>query len=401
MRLLHFDCFSGISGDMALGALIDAGADEAAIRTGLDSLGLPIQLRVEKIRKSGFAATQVTIEAAHEHKHRHLHHIEEILASGKLTPRQREIATAIFSKLAAAEAVAHGLPIEKVHFHEVGALDSIADIVGFSIALENLAVEHVSASSVPTGRGRVRCEHGWMPVPAPGTAELLKGVPLRSLDIEAELTTPTGAAILAATVDEWTDTPEMVVEHIGYGSGQRDLAEQPNLLRIFVGNRPESSCPSAERDQVWVLETNIDDATPEVVGYCFERVLACGALDVFATPVVMKKNRPGLLLTVLADDANRAEIERILFAETGTLGIRRRKSDRAKLPRETATVETRWGSIAGKLAHQPDGTVRFTPEYEACVAIARTHGVPLLQVYTEALTRSAMNTPNRDETQAN
>src|SRR5438874_1684560 len=235
MRAVHFDCFSGISGDMTLGALIDAGVDAEAVRAAIASLGLPIALKVEKVRKGGFAATQVTIEAPHEHKHRHLHHVEEILGRGRLTERQRELALRIFRRLAEAEAAVHGMPIEKVHFHEVGALDSIADIAGVAVGLDLLGAGRVTSRSVPTGSGTVQCAHGMMPVPAPGTAELLKGAPLAPSPIQAELTTPTGAAILATVVQQWVEQPVMTVERIGHGAGQRDLSEQPNILRLFVG----------------------------------------------------------------------------------------------------------------------------------------------------------------------
>src|SRR5271166_2842449 len=235
MRVAHFDCFSGISGDMTLGALLDAGVDAVAVRAGIDSLGLPVKLDVQKVRKGGFAATFVQVEAPEEHKHRHLKHVEEILQRGRLTPTQRDLALRIFRRLAEAEAAVHGLPLEKVHFHEVGALDSIADIAGAAIGLDLLGVERFTSRSVPTGSGTVQCAHGLMPVPAPGTAELLKGVPLAPSSIKSELTTPTGAAILMTVVAEWVEQPVMTVEHIGHGAGTRDFLEQPNLLRLFVG----------------------------------------------------------------------------------------------------------------------------------------------------------------------
>src|SRR5438067_1256940 len=235
MKVAHFDCFSGISGDMTMAALIDAGVDAEPIRQGIASLGLPVELRVEKIRKGGFAATYVHVEAPAEHKHRHLHHVEEILQRGNLTARQRELALRIFRRLAEAEAAVHGVPVQKVHFHEVGALDSIADIAGAAVALDLLGAERFTSRPVPTGCGTVKCAHGVMPVPAPGTAELLKGVPLAPSTIEAELTTPTGAAILTAVVQEWTASPAMTVERVGHGAGTRNFPEQPNILRVFVG----------------------------------------------------------------------------------------------------------------------------------------------------------------------
>src|SRR3954466_4879251 len=237
---------------MALAALIDAGVDAEAIRQGLDSLGLPIRLEVEKVRKGGFAATQVRVEAPEEHSHRFLPDVEEILSRGRLTPRQRDLALRIFRRLGEAEAAAHGMPLEKVHFHEVGALDSIADIVGSAIGLDLLGVDRFTSRPVPTGSGMVKCAHGLMPIPAPGTAELLKGVPLAASTLKAELTTPTGAAILTTVVQEWVEAPAMTVERIGHGAGGREFVGQPNLLRLFVGTAAEP----ADADRVWLLETN-------------------------------------------------------------------------------------------------------------------------------------------------
>ncbi|MGL4551907.1 MAG: nickel pincer cofactor biosynthesis protein LarC [Gemmataceae bacterium] len=374
MKTLHFDCFSGISGDMTLGALIDAGVDAGAIRAALDSLGLPVQLNVEKVRKGGFAATQVWVRAPEEKAHRHLPDIEEIIARGALTPAQRELALRIFRRLGEAEAEAHGIPLERVHFHEVGALDSIADIVGAAVALDLLGAEHVTCRSVPTGQGTVKCEHGVMPVPTPATAALLRGVPLASSPIKAELTTPTGAAILATVVNEWTDSPALTVERVGHGAGMKDFLDQPNLLRVFVGTTASAS------DRVWVLETNLDDVPGEVVGYCFERLLAAGALDVYAIPVQMKKQRPGVMLGVIAAADKVAALEAVLFAETGTFGVRRYQAERSVLRREAVTVSTPWGPVPAKRGWR-DGVEVVTPEYEGCAAAARAAGVPLRAVY--------------------
>ena len=380
-RALHFDCFSGISGDMTLGALIDAGIDADAIRAGLDSLGLPIKLHVEKLRKGGFAATQVWVQAPEENTHRHLPDIEEILAKGSLTDRQQALALRIFRRLGEAEAAAHGIELERVHFHEVGALDSIADIAGAAIALDLLGADHVSCRSVPTGQGMVKCEHGLMPIPTPATANLLKGAPLAASPIKAELTTPTGAAILATMVQEWTDSPAMTLERVGHGAGMKDFLDQPNLLRVLVGE----TSSQGETDRVWVLETNLDDVPGEVVGYCIERLLAAGALDAYALPLQMKKSRPGVLLGVIAASDKVGEIEALLFRETGTFGIRRHAVERSKLQREPATVATPWGEVQAKRGRR-DGREMLTPEYEDCARIARQHGVPLREVY-EAVKR--------------
>jgi uncharacterized protein (TIGR00299 family) protein len=386
VRTLHFDCFSGISGDMTLAALIDAGVHVEAIRGGLDSLGLPIKLVAEKVRKGGFAATYVRIEAPEEHKHRHLHHIEEILSKGKLTDTQHDLARRMFRRLAEAEAAAHGLPLEKVHFHEVGSLDSIADITGVAIALDLLGAKHISSTPVPTGSGMVDCAHGLMPIPAPGTAELLKGIPIRPSRIEAELTTPTGATILATVVEEWIDTPAMTIETIGHGAGTMDFEEQPNLLRIFVGTSalPGSTSIGLQADTIWVLETNLDDISPEIVGHCFDLLFAAGALDVYTTAISMKKNRPGVLLTALAPESAVATVEAVLFRETCTFGVRRYQAQRHKLHRKAVTVETPWGPVQGKFGWRGEEPPVFTPEYEDCARVAKTHGVALREVYEQA-----------------
>jgi uncharacterized protein (TIGR00299 family) protein len=378
----HFDCFSGISGDMTLAALLDAGVDAGAIRSGLDSLGLPIQLEVEKVRKGGFAATYVHVEAPEEHRHRFLPEVEEILGRGSLTSRQRELALRIFRRLAEAEAAAHGLSLDKVHFHEVGALDSIADIAGVAIGLDLLGVEKITSRSVPTGSGMVKCAHGLMPIPAPGTAELLKGLPLAPSNIKAELTTPTGAAILATVVQDWIEQPVMTVERIGHGAGKREFTEQPNLLRLFVG----TTAVPAQSDRVWVLETNLDDLPAEVIGYCYDLLLAAGALDVFTISIFMKKNRPGVLLSVLATEESLPELEEILFRETATFGIRRYPVSRHKLNRRQHTVTTKWGPVQGKLGwlEGEDRPPVFAPEYEECARVARQHGVALREVYIHA-----------------
>lgn len=380
MRVAHFDCFSGISGDMVLGALVDAGVSVEAIRAALDSLGLPIRLEIEKVKRCGFAATKATVEAADQEDYRFLPDVEAILAKGNLTPRQRELASTIFRKVAVAESVAHGMPLERVHFHEVGALDSIADIVGAAVGLDLLGVERFTSSPVPTGTGTVKCAHGIMPVPTPGTAELLKGVPLATSTVKGELTTPTGAAILTAVASEYTAAPAMTIDRIGHGAGTKDFLEQPNILRLLIGEaNPERA--GAERDTVVVLETNIDDAPPEFVGYCFERLLEAGALDVFTIPIQMKKSRPGVLLSVIAEPDRAADLEAILFRETATFGIRRYRAERTKLQREMVTVQTPWGPVKAKRGRRSDGLEVLSPEYEDCARVAREHGVPLREVY--------------------
>jgi uncharacterized protein (TIGR00299 family) protein len=367
MRVAHFDCFSGASGDMLLGALIDAGVDEGVIRSAIDSLGLPIKLTTERVKRAGIAATFARIDAPTEKAHRHLHHVEAIIDKGTLTDRQRDLAKSFFRRLAEAEAAVHGIEIKKVHFHEVGALDSIADFVGVAVGLDALGVERFTSRSVPPGSGTVKCDHGVMPVPAPATALLLCGVPLAPSEVATELTTPTGAAVLTTVVSEWTDSPRMTVERIGCGAGSKDFPGHANVLRLLVG----TAANLASADSVWLLETNLDDATGEVIGYACERLLAAGALDVWTAAIQMKKQRPGVLLSVLAGESEVSNLEAILFRETGTLGVRRCRYERTKQPREESTVTTKWGPVRVKAGK---------PEYEDCARIAREWDLPLREV---------------------
>ena len=409
MRVAHFDCFSGISGDMVLGALIDSGVNPEAIRAALNSLGLPIELEIEKVKRCGFAATKATITAADQEDYRFLPDVEAILARGQLTPKQRELASTIFRKVALAESVAHGMPLERVHFHEVGALDSIADIVGAAVGLDLLGVESFTSSPVAAGSGTVKCAHGIMPVPTPGTAELLKGVPLATSVVKAELTTPTGAAILTAVVSSYTASPALTIERIGHGAGTRDFIEQPNMLRILIGttaakpivggtgfqpmqhaeHRLEAGATQEsgatqdldETDTVVVLETNLDDVPPEVIGYCTERLFAAGALDVFVVQGQMKKGRPGFLMSVIAIPESVAALEAVLFRETATFGIRKHTATRSKLKREAVTLDTPWGPVKAKRGWRSDGFEVVSPEYDDCARLARERGVPLRDVY--------------------
>jgi pyridinium-3,5-bisthiocarboxylic acid mononucleotide nickel chelatase len=392
MRIAYLDCASGISGDMTLGALVDAGADLAAIQAGIDSLGLPsCRLVATQVKKQGFRATQITVEYEPEHKHRHLHHITAMIDGSTLTARQKDLATRIFRKLAEAEAKVHGSTIEKVHFHEVGAVDSIADIVGAAIGFDLLGIERIACSPIPTGHGYVEIAHGRCSIPAPATGELLRGIPLAALDVEGELTTPTGAAIVAALADEFGPLPAMTVNHIGYGAGQKDFP-QANILRVLVGEIASATgfasasitnhAPHTE--SIVLLETNLDNTTGETIGHAADRLWAAGALDVSLTPIQMKKGRPGVLLSVQSRPADADKLEAVLFAETPTLGVRRSTVQRTVLAREGRIVETAWGPIAGKVAFLPDGTQRFTPEYEACHQIAERHSLSLATVIAAA-----------------
>lgn len=374
MTHLHFDCFSGASGDMVLGALIDAGVPIELLRTAIDSLGLPIKLEATKVKSCGIAATRVTIDAEDEESHRYLPDIEAILAKGSLTNTQRDLAMRIFRLVAEAEATVHGISIDKVHFHEVGALDSIADIVGAAVGLLHLAPDRASCSPVVVGSGTVKCAHGIMPVPAPATASILQGVPVAPTTVKGELCTPTGAAILKAMATEFVTMPTMTIRKIGYGAGAKDLIDRPNLLRIFVG---ESNAAS---ETITELETDLDDCPGEWLGYAADRLTEAGAVDVSFAAIQMKKRRPGVRMTVLVPTARSAECERILFRETGTFGIRKRIVERVTLDRGFVTIDTPYGPIKAKHGRR-DGIDIITPEYEDCVRIARERDIALRDVY--------------------
>lgn len=381
MKIAYLDCLSGISGDMTLGALVDVGVPLEAMQTGIDSLGLPsCELVAEEVHRKGFRATKVHVHHEPEHAHRHLHHITDMIDASSITESQKDLAKRIFTRLGEAEAHVHGTTIRKVHFHEVGAVDSIADIVGAAIGWDLLAVDRIVCAPVPTGYGTITIAHGRTSVPAPATAELLKGIPLASSPIEAELTTPTGAAIVATLADDFGTLPAMTIDQIGCGAGDRDFAEQANILKLMVGQ----AAGTGGNDQVCVLETNLDDVSGEVIAHCTEQLLQAGALDVFTTSIQMKKNRPGTLLSLLCEPLKRLELEAILFRETGTLGIRRHLVQRTTLERQIQSVETQWGSVAGKLATLPDGQRFFAPEYEACRAIANERKVAVREVYQAA-----------------
>jgi uncharacterized protein (TIGR00299 family) protein len=382
MRIAYLDCLSGISGDMTLAALVDAGVPLADVQAGLDSLGIAgLRLETNEVKKKGFRALKLTIHHEPEHAHRHVHHITEMIDRSTLSERQKTLAKSIFIRLGEAEAKVHGTTIRKVHFHEVGAVDSIADIVGSAIAWDLLGVDRVVASPVPTGRGFVEIAHGRCSIPAPATAELLAGIPLAASDIEAELTTPTGAAILSTLVHSFGPVPPMTIERIGYGAGERELEAQPNLLRLMVGQTGDGP---AAGEQLWIVETNLDDASGELVGYSIERLWEGGALDVYTTPIQMKKNRPGVVLTALCEPMAVEQIEAILFAETTTLGVRRWPVSRRKLERRAHAVATPWGAVEGKLSMLPGRSPTFSPEYESCRRVAIEHRVPLRVVMEAA-----------------
>jgi hypothetical protein len=380
MRIAYLDCASGISGDMLLGALIDAGVELAAVQAGIDSLGLPsCRLVTSEVKKRGFRALQVTVEQEPEHAHRHLHQIAAMIERSTLSTEQQDLAQRIFRRLAEAEAKVHGTTIEKVHFHEVGAVDSIADIVGSAIAWDLLGAQRVVSSPIPTGTGFVEIAHGRCAIPAPATGELLRGVPLAACDVEGELTTPTGGAIIATIAQAFGPVPAMTIDAIGYGAGQKEFAH-PNLLRLLVGECDATTSATPQIDAIVLLETNLDDATGEIVGHCISQLWKAGALDVTTSPLQMKKDRPGVLLSVQCRPADADRLAGIVFRETTTLGLRRATLERLILPRRSVTVATPWGEVAGIAAELPDGTVRFSPEYASTSEIADKNEVPLSEV---------------------
>ena len=366
---------------MTLAALVDCGADLTKIQTAVDSMDLGAKLSVAKVRKSGFRALKLHIEAPEDPAHRDLEMILGCIARAKLTAGARRIATRIFEGLAKAEASVHGVTIDQVHFHEVGAIDSIVDIVGCAIAWDELRIDRAVASPVPIGTGFVQIAHGRVALPAPATAQLLRGVPIAPCALPLEMTTPTGAAILAELVESYGPIPSIRIESIGAGAGTRDLEDRPNLLRVFLGEVEQSATQlGLISDSVVLMETNLDDIPGEQIGFAIEQLWSAGALDVFTTAIQMKKNRPGTLLSVLASPERAESIERLIFEHTGTLGIRKSLRQRSVLRREHIQVETTWGKVDCKLVHYPDGTQGVSPEYEACRKIAIEHGLKLGEV---------------------
>ena len=395
MRIAYFDCFSGVSGDMTLGALLACGADETELRERLGALNVPgYELHIRRVTRQGITATDVDvhlIEAEQGHG-RHLSDIAAILDSSALPPGVRQKALAVFTRLADAEAKIHGTTREQIHFHEVGAVDAIVDIVGSCLLLDMLGVERVVTSSIPCGHGTIKCQHGIMPVPAPATMELLQGFPVHSVDIKGELVTPTGAALLTTLSDPTTagKMPAMRVLTSGFGAGKKQFKpDMPNLLRVILGETEEAAIGEDKTPQtVAVLETNLDDQNPEGFDLLMERAFAAGALDVFFAPIQMKKNRPATLLTVLCPPDKADALAALLFRETGTFGIRAREQRRYTLDRSWRTVTTEFGDIRLKAGTWLGEEVTVAPEYEDCKRAALAHDVPLRRVYEAAQRQS-------------
>lgn len=435
MRIAYLDCFSGISGDMFLGALVDAGVSPNLLKQTVAALNVEASLEISRVTRGGIAATKVdvyahgekdlprevfweqkqgnTSEHTHEHGHSHDHahdhaspqatasashsreharglkEIRQIINGADVSATAKATAIRIFEALGAAEAEIHNSSIEQVHFHEVGAVDAMVDVVCAAVGAEALEADEWVCSSLNVGGGTVRCAHGTLPVPAPATLKLLKDAPVHSTGPQVELVTPTGAAIVRTLIKRFGAFPSMKIEKAGYGAGTREFRDHPNLLRLTIGQSQRASEAGATNgvaaDGVAVLEANLDDLNPQVLAYAMERLLAEGALDVFSVPVQMKKNRPGALLTVLARLEDEERLTKLIFAETSTLGVRRREEQRRVLARRWETVKTTWGPVRIKIANLNGTVSNYAPEFEDCRALAEAHHVPLKKVMEEAL----------------
>jgi pyridinium-3,5-bisthiocarboxylic acid mononucleotide nickel chelatase len=397
-RTLYLDCFAGASGDMLIGAMLDCGLDFESLRSELAQLGVEgYELSLKRVDRSGISAAKFDVNMTGEphshgshHDHGHSHHralseIKQIISSSNLSGQVKSRAQTIFQRIGEAESKIHDIPIESVHFHEVGAIDSIVDIVGACVAFEALKVGRIVSSPLHVGSGTFKCAHGTYPVPGPATAELLKGVPVYSKDVEGELVTPTGAAIISTLAESYGPMPMMKIESVGYGAGTREYPKFPNALRAVIGESEEAADRTPAT--VTVIEANIDDLNPQVFGYLMEKALAAGALDIFYMPAQMKKNRPGVLLTLLCAPADRERMCDLIFRETTTLGVRHRNEQREILKREFVTVETEYGPIRIKVSRAGDGRVmNASPEFEDCRAAAEKNGVGLRDAQTAALT---------------
>ena len=384
-KIAYFDCFSGASGNMILGALLDAGLALEDLQAELNKLHVSgFQLQVTRVKRQGIAATHVEVLTEETHTHRHLHHISEILTKSALDQPVKDASRRIFTRLAEAEAKVHDTTIERIHFHEVGALDAIVDVVGAVAGLRKLGVTKIYVSPFAQGTGFTICDHGKIPIPAPATVELLKGKPVRYTDIEAELVTPTGAAILSTLGEHFGLPPLISFDVIGYGAGTRELPI-PNTLRLFLGQHDEIAA-EYDCDTVTVIEANIDDMNPQLYDYLFEKLFANGALDVFTTPVMMKKNRPGIVLSVIAPPELRPPLVTIILTETTTIGVRWHDMPRAKAQRESCTVETAYGPVRVKISRLGAKIINIAPEYDDCKKLAQARPeIPLKQIYQAAL----------------
>jgi uncharacterized protein (TIGR00299 family) protein len=384
----YFDCFSGISGDMTLGAMIDLGVPVDWLQTELSRLPLNgFKLSASPVMRNGIRATFVTVEIENSGHSRDYKKIKSLLGNCPLSDEVKSRRLAIFETLARVEAGIHGCTPDEVHFHEVGGVDAIVDIVGSALCLEKLGIDRVISSRIPLGSGFVDCQHGRLPVPAPATIEILKDTPVYGTDVAAELVTPTGAAIITCLAESFGPLPPMQLEKTGYGAGQRELADRPNLLRIITGS-PSELADGLSIDEIVILETCIDDMNPEFFGFVMERLFSDGALDVYWIPLHMKKNRPGTMVQVLCKEADKGRLIQRLLGETTSLGVRYYKATREILAREHLTIQSSFGEIQVKRVKDPDGGERLVPEYEVCRKIALKRNLPLRVVY-ETIAREA------------
>jgi pyridinium-3,5-bisthiocarboxylic acid mononucleotide nickel chelatase len=382
MRTLYFDCFAGASGNMILGALIAAGVDAGHLETELRKLDVAgFTLEINKVNRSGISSTHVEVKVPHEHIHRYLIDIETVIDRSHLSEDVKMRAKLIFARLAAAEAKIHGIEVEKVHFHEVGAMDAIIDVVGSCIGFEILGIERFVCSKIHVGSGFADMAHGRFPIPPPAVSELLAGVPIYSTDVVGELITPTGAAIITAVSDSYGTIPEMVVELTAYGAGTREYERFPNVLRLLIGE----SAVENSAENLTQIETNIDDVSPQILGFVMERAFELGALDCWFTPIQMKKNRPATMVSILCEPAGEAALVQLLYSETTTIGVRKVTIERECLRREIVAIATRFGSIDIKAAYSGVQLVNAMPEYDQVSRAAREGSVPFNTVRDAAI----------------
>jgi len=385
MKIIYFDCYAGISGDMTVGSLLDLGVPLEHLQVELAKLGLPdgsYVLSVDRTERRHIPALKFDVAVHDHHSHRHYAGIDAMIAESGLSGGVKDCARRIFCRLAEAEALVHGVAIEQVHFHEVGAVDSIVDIVGAAICLEYLGVEAVYASALPLGGGFVETAHGRLPVPAPATAELLKGLAVHGECGNGERVTPTGAAVIAALVSGCGARPTMKVDRIGSGAGGKDFFDCPNILRAFLGTTENTAVTS---DEIVVVETNIDDSTAEVLGYVMERLFAQGALDVYFTPIQMKKNRPATMLSFICDQEQLGSLCALVLSETSAIGLRYSRASRVKLERRIEEKITKFGPVRFKIISDASGILKTTPEYDDCKRVALEQGIPLQRVMLELI----------------
>ncbi|MFH1288440.1 MAG: nickel pincer cofactor biosynthesis protein LarC [bacterium] len=380
MKTAYFDCFSGISGDMIMGSLLDSGLDFKKFQKELTLLNLRgYSLQAKKVKRGSLAGTKFDVIIHKNAKNRGYNEIVKLIKNSRLSKKIKEKSLKIFQHLAVSEAKLHNVPVAKIHFHELSSIDTIVDIVGSVIAFDILGIEKIYSSSLPLGQGMVKTMHGILPIPAPATADLLRDVPVRLGDGMSELVTPTGAAIISEVTDGFGKCPDLKIKNIGYGAGGRDFPNTPNLLRVIIG---ESSEGEGE-DVITVIETNIDDMSPQILGYVMEKLFSKGALDVFFTPVYGKKNRPGILLTVLSELDKTNELAKIIFEETTSFGVRLYETRRKKLKREIKEIKTKYGKIRVKYGYLDGKAIKAQPEYEDCKKIAEEKQIPLIKFFKE------------------